>query len=618
MKFNHEIKSGLKLLGSRKKSSWMQSEVKQKLFMDFVKFIIENLETHCADNILSVIAYDSGEGSLHMKELLKTNYFWHEISHFYNAAPINCAIAIGASLLGINADSVFQTSSYDIANFESFRPGKLIREPGFVVIGGHECYINYKLLKSFQVGCQIYNYKGSDELLDCNGECRTRANMYSCESENIFVYENRIVGKDFDLLGTGRKSTPNVPFGRDKLLSSPVFPFILPVSPDLGFSLRMLENQLPEGIRNPANLLAYYDNIENMAMGDMFNIDLTLVCSPDQEQWASLRKTIQRFKDSGVRNIKIYPYPIIGEYCHQGIHKLPDTAERQFYEKAIYLKNIEQPTKLFERIIKQSISEHELSDFEKEIGLHNSTAEMLPTSFNRFRPWYELDNDEGSGNGPLTTREFINASNTTLIYGASDVGKSWFAIVLAIALATEKEILGLAADDPAKVSYLDGEVGSGFASRVRQLTKTYSHVDMDRLNENFMGRNFVDSHELLEHSDLFIEMLCKDKPDVLIIDNILALAPKAWKGKSDYLFDFLRKIKEMGIAPVILHHLGKDGGKYLGSVALEALSQNIIRLDNAREHDCQTIQEDTMLDNKYTLKEAKNGKGPFIKITKNR
>ena len=168
---------------------------------------------------------------------------------------------------------------------------------------------------------------------------------------------------------------------------------------------------------------------------------------------------------------------------------------------------------------------------------------------------------------------------------------------------------GLPAMAPRRVCYLDGEVGKeDFKARCDQLL--HDNPDAQVLvNQNLSivpqsGLNILDGGCSRE----VIELLRQAKADVLVIDNLLSLAPSAAKSNADGLFNFVRQVEQAGIAVIIVHHSGKDGTSFKGSSDLASLSQNVIRLDG-RE------QLASLEDKSPQLEKICQADGPVVRMT---
>lgn len=516
---------------------------------------------------------NSPEESQYLWSNFMRSELWLLAAKSCNCQPIHLALAIG-DMMKRKPEYFFETFPLDAQALTQFR--KWWSGPIFPP------------LNCFTVDTLPYKPTGSDILRDYNGEWRAAITRYSGPSGNVFLYAARIArGFDIDYVGVGEIAPPALLYGRETVAANGSCPVLLSLSPEVSMALRKVLQEIPASFAQNFILLANYGSPDALYLGDICGRDVILLCSPDQEGWEMITKFAKRCMDNSVNSVKIYPYPVVGDFCPFGNRVIPAQAREKLLTVTTDLREFERISVLAKRIIEDSFPPEKLDAFEKRFSLNQDEIayDGLAESSIQFLPWHSFDDANTAHDGPLTTRGFINPANTTLIYGQSDVGKSWLVIALCMALASGTEIFGLSASEPAKVFYLDGEVCNDFARRIRQLSQERSDTFISQLDKNFLVRSFTDSNELMQEKEQLMSLLRKEKPDVLVIDNILSLAPQAWRRKSEFLFDFLREIKAMGIAPIIVHHTDKKGDTYLGSVSLGSLSQNIIRLESLRPQD---------------------------------
>lgn len=565
--WHHNLKENAYKMSGKDLTQWQIDPIKQMFVMAQTQFTIANLRESIKENILAVL--NPAAGSLKVKEQLLRPSFWSYLSQTYNLTPFFIAESINNVLLKINTSSFFSVNPLGIPEFCTFDKGKLS--------------VERSIIPSFYYGDDLYSKCGEDYLYDYNGELRSIANCYSFQGRNIFVFENRSSFLNSDYLCLGRSFLQNNLFGHENLYKFHELPCLIFVNQDVGFEFRQIIQEARNIASSKFHSLACYENIINMNFSELCGRKIIFVCSPDSQQWGDLKNIFDNCRKSGVKSISLYPYPIVGNFCHIGTREIPQEAAELLNKKIIDLKFCERITKVAEHIIVEAIPETQFSSFEKKYSLIKAEPHTAPIDLEdfQFKSWSKFERKD-SNKGSLSTRDFINPASTTLIYGPSDSGKSWLIIELCIALASGSGSLGLTPAQPAKVFYCDGEIGDAFSSRILQLTKGKPQAFMKLLDENLLVRSFIESNELLEKKEQFLSVLRKEKPNVLVIDNILSLTPKAWRGQNDNLIDLLRELKTMGIAPIIVHHTNKKGDTSLGSVSLEVLSQNIIRLENLR------------------------------------
>lgn len=324
------------------------------------------------------------------------------------------------------------------------------------------------------------------------------------------------------------------------------------------------------------------------------------------ENWA------ERCVKEGAASVSVYPWPIIAP----GVPVLDDFCPREPWEKelwgrAVCLDRIELPSKLAQDVCHQSIATADYRGWMASVGLVSVPAEGVREHKGTVQ-FLRLGDIQGKKPGTthiLTLDILITSRYTTLIWGCSNAGKSWVAIQLVLAMAGGFKAFGLAAMVPRHVCYLDGEVGGeDFKARCQQLLQGNPDAQV-LVNQNLSvlpqsGLNILDA----ACSQKVIEQLCHEKADVLVIDNLLSLAPSAAKSNADGLFNFVRQVEQAGIAVIIVHHSGKDGTNFKGSGDLASLSQNVIRLDGREQLASQENRSPE-------LEEVCQADGPVVRMT---
>ena len=219
---------------------------------------------------------------------------------------------------------------------------------------------------------------------------------------------------------------------------------------------------------------------------------------------------------------------------------------------------------------------------------------------------------------PVAVRQMFTPQYTTLIWGASNAGKSWLGIELATSLTTGTPYLYFTASAPCTLCYLDGEVGSDFKPRVNQLLQGREEF-LPLLNKNLFvisakgGLNILDG----ETQKILIGKLQKSGVKCIVIDNLLSLAPTASKSNSTPFFDFIHRIEKLGIGVIVLHHAGKTGKDFKGPVDLASLCQNVIHLEGRDQLEKEISKDDEGDDEPLSqdLTEALEGDGPVVRMT---
>lgn len=178
-------------------------------------------------------------------------------------------------------------------------------------------------------------------------------------------------------------------------------------------------------------------------------------------------------------------------------------------------------------------------------------------------------------------REYIIApwlrnGESALLYSTSGLGKSMFAMSLALAVAGGGEFLGWSAPRPRRVLFLDGEMHiQDIQERTLMLTEALGDTldrgvafkNMTLISRQYQGYN-VDFPDLNIDGkrDKFFELATKGFEgapfDLVILDNLSTLATIEDENSSSAfngVIPFLMKLKQANVACVLVHHTGKSG-----------------------------------------------------------
>jgi len=161
---------------------------------------------------------------------------------------------------------------------------------------------------------------------------------------------------------------------------------------------------------------------------------------------------------------------------------------------------------------------------------------------------------------------------------------------LAIAVAGGGSVFGWDAPKPTSVLYIDAEMDvADIMERDELLVPTVAGVDHKALGENLniLSRHYQST--LTPFPDLadetgraaLMELVEKHKPQLVILDNLSTLADI--KDENDAasftpILKTLHELRQAGCAVILVHHTGKQEGKYRGSSKLAATFESILQL----------------------------------------
>ena len=180
----------------------------------------------------------------------------------------------------------------------------------------------------------------------------------------------------------------------------------------------------------------------------------------------------------------------------------------------------------------------------------------------------------------------IERSSITMFYGPPKSCKSLLAIDLMVSLNLSDHWLGSIIPKPANVKYLAWEDPDAFFQRAfcvgklkpRKANRSRSYSEVSAPPPDIFGPHFEDALKctfLNEDDDI------EDRaPSVVIIDTLaLAAAGLGDENSSSYMgkvVDKLRRIRDLGITLIVVHHSGKDATKGMrGHNSLLAAADNV-------------------------------------------
>ncbi len=201
--------------------------------------------------------------------------------------------------------------------------------------------------------------------------------------------------------------------------------------------------------------------------------------------------------------------------------------------------------------------------------------------------------------GEILDREFppredllspwLKQGESALIYAAPGVGKSMFALSLALAVAGGGKFLDWQAPRPYRVLFVDGEMPMDtIKERTELLLKALPEIDQEVIRKNLhvFARQFQDPSvtfpnlatpegqaELERQAEGF---------DLVILDNLSTLANVEDENASKAfqpIVGFLMRMKQIGQGCILIHHSGKKAATYRGSSMLATTFEVILGLE---------------------------------------
>jgi hypothetical protein len=189
---------------------------------------------------------------------------------------------------------------------------------------------------------------------------------------------------------------------------------------------------------------------------------------------------------------------------------------------------------------------------------------------------------------------WLREQESSMVYAASGVGKSLFAMSAAIAIAGGGEFFGWKPDQrangqPWKVFYVDGEMHiADLQERGETLIAACPGVDEAAANANlrlFARQDQKDGSLFPLISTAAGMQFYEDRArhvDLMIFDNFSTLGEVEDENSAaefNAVTEFLLRLKARGVATMLVHHANKGGDNFRGSSKLAATFETIVKLE---------------------------------------
>ncbi|MFN3609837.1 MAG: AAA family ATPase [Hyphomonas sp.] len=186
--------------------------------------------------------------------------------------------------------------------------------------------------------------------------------------------------------------------------------------------------------------------------------------------------------------------------------------------------------------------------------------------------------------------DWLTERHPCMVYAQTGRGKSLFAMSLALAVAGGGEVFGWKAPSPSTVLYVDAEMDlADIRERDALLLPSISSADKEALGGNLHilarhgqpeGAPFPDLVEEAGRRAL-MEIVRKLNPAMVILDNLSTLAEIRDENDAAAFAPVLRtlwELRQLGCAVILVHHTGKQEGKFRGSSKLAATFESVFQL----------------------------------------
>ena len=198
---------------------------------------------------------------------------------------------------------------------------------------------------------------------------------------------------------------------------------------------------------------------------------------------------------------------------------------------------------------------------------------------------------------------WLREGESALVWSAPGTGKTWLTLTLALMVAGGGKALGWRGGTPRKVLVIDGEMhGEDLTDRMRALLNGIEGINRAAAAENLMvlarqrqggDVRFPDIAERdlpptpggaalrRPGQDVVFDEVMECGAQLVILDNYATLAEVADENDAAAMtpvLSFLLRLKQAGIAVILVHHSGKSGTSYRGSSKLATSFEVILGL----------------------------------------
>lgn len=209
----------------------------------------------------------------------------------------------------------------------------------------------------------------------------------------------------------------------------------------------------------------------------------------------------------------------------------------------------------------------------------------------RIRPLGDVLND-----GTIKPRQqlcgpWLLERGFSMVFAPTGVGKSWFSMGVAAAVASGGTYGHWSAPEPHRVLYIDGEMDmADLKSRFQVIIKAATGGEPERIAENIIlyarhdqpegNTSFPDFGNLADAVSI-LKQVRQVRPSLVVLDNLSTLATvddtnaaEAW----DPFLKLLHQIRAVGAAVLVVHHANKGGETYHGSSKIPIMFDALVRL----------------------------------------
>jgi KaiC/GvpD/RAD55 family RecA-like ATPase len=185
---------------------------------------------------------------------------------------------------------------------------------------------------------------------------------------------------------------------------------------------------------------------------------------------------------------------------------------------------------------------------------------------------------------------WLREGESAMLWAPAGLGKSMLALTIALAVSGGGKVCGWTFDKPRPVLVLDGEMNiQDLQERLEMLSGTIDGLDLEAADRNLQvlcrqhqhpDVRFPDLATPEGHNDVVTRALGM-RAALVICDNFSTLADVADENEAAAMqpvLQFLLRMKQAGIATILVHHSDKGENNYRGSSKLATTFEAIVGL----------------------------------------
>lgn len=493
-----------------------------------------------------------------------------------NTSPFN-AVRLLANEMGIKAEYLFNSFPMHTGN------------------GSQTSSVTDAYPRELDVNGVRYSLRDTDDTLAYDGHLdQTICTYQSACGKAIHLPARRTyVGNRF-VMAVGYQAPSAIFFSRTELCHArKAVLFIINTDESLSFRRLAKETQLLQregvlvtGCFSPESALISLD------FKEMVGQKVIVIPPANPDGLREAQDWVAKFQAGGASEVNVYPWSIF----LPGVVPPPLSGgmawEQEVQSRSLDLREPISLSTATAHIYGNALPAAKYPKWLAGCGLTDDCSTPLPCKttsegFQAPRLLRDIPTEQPKSDGPPTVADFLRPEFLTLLWGPSDAGKGWITTELVLAHLLGHPAFFLTASQalaPRRVLYIAAEESAtAFKSRCEQLLRWQS-CEMGQVDQYLEVLALEDDVSLLNptwQEDLF-RHITTNNIAIVVLDNILALAPSATKN-SGPLLAFINELKKLNVSVVLVHHAGKKGDNFLGASELESLAQNVIKLSGTEQ-----------------------------------